>query len=121
MTREEILSTYEIDEHLVIQSPGKFECEAAWTPYFWNCVLEGVSDALDYEDGEKIDIIDVDDADRAIWPEIEPGIVAAALTVSDTGFVSCALLTASGLDQIMSDYEQAYAACEQDEDEDEQS
>ena len=36
----------------IIQSPGKFECEAVWVPYFWSLVMECEGQDIYDEDGE---------------------------------------------------------------------
>lgn len=36
MTRKEIAETYKVDERGVIRSPGKFEGEPIYVPYFWD-------------------------------------------------------------------------------------
>ncbi len=43
MNRQEIYRSYDIHEG-IIRSPGKFEAEPIYAPYFWDLVLNGMSD-----------------------------------------------------------------------------
>lgn len=49
MTRQEILDSYDIDASGTIRSPGKFEGEPIFAPYFWDLGLQGFSD---YDSGK---------------------------------------------------------------------
>jgi hypothetical protein len=97
MTRQEIMDSFELDSGLVIRSPGKFEAESAWAPYFWDAT--DCCDELSYPDGTTIYVVMIDDADRAEWPEIDTNHVAALLEESDSGFVSCMLVNQEELDE----------------------
>jgi hypothetical protein len=101
--RAAIFAAYEIDSDLVIQSLGKFEAESAWVPYFWDSSLDGTADELTYPDGVTLYVVQIDGSDRAAWPEIEADKVAAVLEESDSGFVSCSLVTQEELDQQQAD------------------
>lgn len=86
--REEVLSHYTVDERGIIRSPGKFEAEPIYTPYFWESVLNG--DAEDHEepDGTLWAILDVTKEDRKAFPELEAsGIISVALMELEVGFV----------------------------------
>ena len=82
MTREQILSEYTIDEHGIIRDPGMFEGEMLYVPYFWNAYLNGMADS----DEEEILGFDVDDNDRAMFPELEEKTQVLLYQRSD-GFV----------------------------------
>ena len=49
--RAAIESEYEVVDG-VIQSPGKFECESVWVPYFWALVMECEGQDIYDENGE---------------------------------------------------------------------
>jgi hypothetical protein len=66
MRREEILRSFEVASG-IIRSPGKFEGEPVWAPYFWEMLLDGIADEED--DGEVV-TFHVTDADRAEFPEL---------------------------------------------------
>ena len=51
--RAEIESEYRVVDG-VIHSPGKFECEAVWVPYFWDLFMEGEGEEVMDEDGEEV-------------------------------------------------------------------
>jgi hypothetical protein len=97
--RAAILAAYDVDSHLVIRTPGKFEAESAWVPYFWESSLDGTADELNYPDGATLYVVQMDSSDRAAWPEIDADIVAAVLEESESGFVSCSLNTQEELAQ----------------------
>jgi hypothetical protein len=42
MTRQDILSNYQIDANKIIRNLGKFEGEPVYVPYFWDCALQGM-------------------------------------------------------------------------------
>lgn len=78
-----------------IQSPGKFEGEPLWVPYFWS----GESDETEYDDDQDLEDSDcieyeststevyhVSDDDRAIFPELAD-VTTVYLWESDQGFV----------------------------------
>jgi hypothetical protein len=117
MDRNAIFVSYEIDSSLIIRTPGKFEAESAWVPHFWESSLDGTADELTYPDGATLYVVQIDGSDRAAWPEIEADKVAAVLEESDSGFVSCSLVTQAELDAQEADCEAAQEAdCEESDD-----
>jgi len=104
MTREKILRDYKVDEHGVIRSPGKFEAEMLYAPYFYDIMMEGGGEREYPCDEEKceaygedgceadecphkpIDIFQVTEEDVAMFPELE-GVREVHLEESDQGFV----------------------------------
>jgi hypothetical protein len=66
MTRVDIKLDYQIDERGVIRSPGKFEGEMLYVPYFWDAFLNGCADG---DDGEVLTFI-VDSDDVREFPEL---------------------------------------------------
>lgn len=83
-TRDELLEQYELNEAGLIRSPGKFEGEPIYVPYFWDKGLEGCAD---YDSGPVFGF-EVDTSDLELFPELE-GITVIALEESDSGFVCC--------------------------------
>jgi len=83
MTREEIEKNFTIKEG-IIHSPGKFEGEPLWAPYFWEIVLEEAG----HEGNEAVTSVDVsiDDRDREIFPEL-CWAKEISLWCDDNGFV----------------------------------
>jgi hypothetical protein len=84
--RSEIFTDYAIRD-FIIQTPGKFEAEPAYAPYFYALVIDGGYDSIEHDDGSSVDIILIDDTDRAMWPELASDTVAVGVEVSDQGFV----------------------------------
>ena len=82
MTRQEIETTYNV-ENGVIRSPGKFEAEPVYVPYFWDAYMNGGAD----EDDGDILTFDVNDEDRAMFPELA-NVRQVFLWENDSGFVS---------------------------------
>ena len=66
----------------IIKSPGKFEGESIWAPYFWDLYLEG---ACDDDDGETVSFV-ITDADRKEFSELTK-FTKYSFRVSDDGFV----------------------------------
>ena len=82
MTRQEIMEMYDVNEQGVIKSPGKFEGEMLYVPYFWDLGLEG-----DYDfDEDGVFGFEISTEDIAQFPELA-GVKVLLLEESDTGFV----------------------------------
>jgi hypothetical protein len=84
MTRQDILNEYKVNEQGIIQSPGKFEGEMLYVPYFWDAYLNGMADD---DDGNVLTFI-VDSGDKNEFPELA-NITKIHLEESDNGFVYC--------------------------------
>jgi len=71
------------------KGPGKFEGESDWAVYLWDRSLEGCQDDTQYdpEDDTPIEIFEVNDNDRAIFPELK-NVVEVWLWEDGYGFVS---------------------------------
>ena len=82
MTRRDIESSYTVDANGIIRSPGKFEGEPVYVPYFWDAYLEGFADE---DDGEVL-TFRVTAEDRAEFPELD-GVTTVRLWETDQGFV----------------------------------
>ena len=67
----------------IIRSPGKFEGDCTYVPYFWSVYLDGGADA---DDG-RILTFQVSAAERAVFPSLR-GRRAVRLYEDDNGFVS---------------------------------
>lgn len=65
-----------------IKTPGKFEGEPRYVPYFWDIGLNGMADT---DDGETYGF-DISDEDRARFPELKRRRVLYLFERSD-GFV----------------------------------
>jgi hypothetical protein len=83
MTREEILAQYNVDKHGIIRSPGQFEGEAVYVPYFWNAYLEGCADR---DNGRTLGF-DITPEDRQMFPELGTKRRTVKLYQRDDGFV----------------------------------
>jgi hypothetical protein len=81
MTRQEIEREYQV-ENGVIRSPGKFEGESVYVPYFWEAFLNGMADR---DDGRVIGF-DLTADDKAMFPELK-GKRTVRIYQRDDGFV----------------------------------
>lgn len=96
MTREEVLAEYDVNEHGIIQTPGKFEAEMLYVPAFWDATMDGSAGILDWSDGSSTYVVEIDDSDRATWPELDTGAlmpVAIHMEETEQGFVNAEVLT----------------------------
>jgi hypothetical protein len=75
---------YDVNEYGTIESPGKFESEPIYAPYFW----DGDSTDTVYVDDRAIEFYIVDDDDRAKFPGLLDGVYGIALDETDQGFVN---------------------------------
>lgn len=81
MKRQEIEQDYDV-KNGVIHSPGKFEGEAVYVPFYWDAYLNGGAD----EDLDSYLIFNVTNEDRAQFPELA-GVQTVKLYEREDGFV----------------------------------
>lgn len=92
---------YDVDEHGLISSPGKFEGEAVYVPHFWTLGLDGGADEDTYEedpfrDGEvHVFVFYLTGDDRKRWPSLA-NVESLELRESENGFVFCDRLPQDG-------------------------
>lgn len=84
MTKTEIHEQYEVGERGIICSPGKFEGEQSYSPYFWDKALNGEAD----EDTFTSYSFFVTDEDKAEFSDLQH-VWKVDLMESDDGFVYC--------------------------------
>ena len=83
--RQAILDEYTVDPNGVIRDPGKFEGEPIYAPYFYDALMNGGSDSTEYDGDTPIDVFDVSDEDRQIFPELQ-GVSEVRCYESEQGF-----------------------------------
>lgn len=86
--REEIEREYKVVNG-IIESPGKFEGEPVYAPYFWGLYLNGMADYDESPGGAlagEVSGFDLTDEDRERFPELE-GFERVELWTDDQGFV----------------------------------
>lgn len=115
--REDILKDYDVNEHGIIQTPGKFEAEMLYVPHFYDFTLDGSGEVLDWPDGAETYLVDVDDKDKKDWPELPADCVALHMEESGTGFVSCETLTESELAELRARHDADWESADHDEEE----
>ena len=82
MTRQDLLTQYDVDENGIIVSLGKFESEPLYIPYFWDMYLNGFADD---DDGESL-TFEVTIEDREQFPELA-NVRHVFIWETDQGFV----------------------------------
>lgn len=103
MKRSEILAEFQVDEHGIIRSPGKFEGEMLYAPHFAEFYGSGEMVGVDEDDNSEL--YDVSPEDRAEFPEIDADTVAIVTWESDQGFFYCRELTAAELADLRAELE----------------
>jgi hypothetical protein len=81
--RQAIIREYNVDTAGRIRRPGKFEGERLYVPYFWDLFLEG---GADFDNGKVFGFY-LNDADRALFPELGKRRRTVELFQRDNGFV----------------------------------
>jgi len=81
-----------------ITSPGRFENEPLWTPYFYHLALDGRGE-------NNFDLVDaacacwtipITDIDRTIFPELAPNATSVEIFISASGFICGTQLDSEG-------------------------
>ena len=67
-------------------SPGRFEGEPWYLPYFYQSTLDGMGEAFGTEDFTECEVIDVEPAERAAFG-LAPDTTRVAVTFSEQGFL----------------------------------
>ncbi len=83
MTRADILALYDLNELGIISSPGKFEGEPVYAPFFWDTLLEGGADE-ELEDGAAVFYVTTEE--RREFPELAD-IATVSLWETESGFI----------------------------------
>lgn len=83
-SREDVCRCYNVDPRGVVRSPGTFEGEMVYVPYFWDKVLEGWQD---WEEDDGIAGFVVSPEDRAMFPELKAKTRIRLVQTND-GFVT---------------------------------
>lgn len=87
--KDELASCYEWEhcsDSTRILSPGKFEGEPLYVPYFYDAFLDGFAEFEGDEDDEYM-TFDITDEDVELWPELK-GWSRILLFERSDGFVS---------------------------------
>ena len=81
MTRQEIEQSYKI-ENGIIRSPGKFEGEMIYVPFYWDVFMNGLAD----RDNGRVLGFNVSPDDKKMFPELRRRRTVR-LIERDDGFV----------------------------------
>lgn len=85
MIRQDIIDNYKLSKRGIIQTPGKFEGEMLYAPYFYDAMLDG--EGRETLDG-SIDIA-ITKEDIEQFPELLGDIETINIVVDNNGFVYC--------------------------------
>ena len=88
MNRKEILAWYDVNEHGIITSPGKFEAEMLYAVHFWDLTLESREDEIVYDGDTPLSIFHISSEDKTTFPELD-GVEYISLYEDSQGFVYC--------------------------------
>ena len=89
MTRADVYRDYKVsDEVPIIVSPGKFEGEWVWAPYFYDAMLNG--DGEEEDDGWLAFVVGPEDLKE--FPELD-GVKWVSLYEREDGFVQAVALS----------------------------
>ena len=106
MNRQDIEREYEVETdahgHTRIRTLGKFQSEPAYTPHYWDQLLNGCAD----EDAHGSAFFVVSDEDRVQFPELKD-VYGIAIYENTTGFVDSYRL------KTQKDYADAVRNCEE--------
>lgn len=88
----EFANEFSVNEYGIIDSPGKFEGECPYVPYFWNMTMISAQDEDLYDpvDDTYYALFNVTDIDRAIFSELND-VKVVSLWENESGFVFSAL------------------------------
>ena len=88
MTRYELEQTYKVQGNRIV-SPGKFELENIWAPYFWDIAMEGGAEEITTpHNPHPVSRVPIEPDDVQQFPELD-GFRAVELFEDDNGFVYC--------------------------------
>jgi hypothetical protein len=82
MTRQDILNEYKVNAQGIIESPGKFEGEMLYVPFYWNVAMNGFAN---FDNGKVFGFV-IEPEDKVMFPELGE-TTKLYLEESDQGFV----------------------------------
>ncbi len=88
MTRAELEQTYTVQGNRIV-SPGKFEAENIWAPYFWDVAMDGGAEEITTpHNPHPISRMTIEPEDVRQFPELK-GFGTVELFEDGNGFVYC--------------------------------
>ena len=90
MTKEQIIKEFKIDDFTgLITSPGKFEGEMIYAPYFYDLALDGHQDDVRFDGDVQVDIFNISKTDTDHFNELSSDLGnTLELWQDDMGFVN---------------------------------
>lgn len=83
ITRLDIFQDYDVEDD-IISTPGLFEGDYIWAPYWYEMMMLGEGDPID----DGVELLEVVDDDRSEWPELDGDTTHVAVAINEQGFVS---------------------------------
>lgn len=88
---KKLLKDYETDKNGIITSPGKFESEMRYVPYFWNMTMEGWTDDF-FDEGTWISHLKITKEDAQEFEELKHDVGSHCyMEETETGFIYCTI------------------------------
>ena len=84
-TRDDILEHFTIEDGRIV-SPGRFEGQRIYVPYFWDAVQDGWQDDEEYEGDIQTAVFFITPEDRQQFPELESKLEVRVRQIDD-GFI----------------------------------
>jgi hypothetical protein len=109
-----MLRNYQTENGRIVE-PGRFQGEPRWLPYFYELMLDGSGQVLDWPSGETTTLVDIYEGDVRLYPELVEYVVVAIEENSD-GFVFGKALTEDQVDLIERQNEREWSSEEPDQD-----
>ena len=107
---------YETNEHNIIISPGKFEGECRYVPYFWDKTMEGAEDETIYDGETPVSVFKIAPEDIATYPELTEYSDSYLLLFEDgMGFVNSSIMDAGELAAFQEECKPSFESEEEDE------
>lgn len=88
---DELRQEYQTRDDVII-SPGKFEGEMIYVPYFWNLALEGASSYDEDQDENEefpVSVFEINATDRENFPGLLDDVETIRVWENLQGFVYC--------------------------------
>ena len=97
---------YDVDESNIIRSPGKFEGEPRYVPYFFDAELNGAPDDELDDSGTLVTVFKITEEDVGLYPELANNVDRfICLWESDDGFAYHDIISRDGLGIYIADIE----------------
>lgn len=99
MDKKYVIKNYEVNAHGYIETPGKFEGEMVYAPWFHQAILDGLQDETLIINGVAFDIIEVTDDDKKEFIELVD-VTYLKCHTNNEGFFYCTPIDKNRLEEL---------------------